>query len=1265
MKKIFTLLCVFALGIFGVYAQTVLLSEDFSVSSDTTPPSGWDNVQYYTSSPTTDYWHFDNPGSRSPSGGFSGKFAIYDSDNYSNNGALEDIGLETPTFSTIGYDSLFISFDFATEPSLTNRTSIYIDVFDGEFWKTAKAYIDTTTSGQRDTFDISSLARNDCNIKIRFRYYCQSGGWFAVDNIKVYSPNSAVSTNVQLISMTRPLPTACADPFAQVNLRVKNAGIIPASNIPFYVDIDDGNYTQHYTYTFTSTLSQCADTVIILPDTINVAYDSAFDFTIYSALSGDNIKINSDTIYIKDFKNLPSPLFYPDIDSSFCGHLSMIDSIPISGNQTAKWYKSLSDSLPIYIGPKINLGILSKDSILYLETGFKEDFRYPSNSSAPLPSSAAFAPPTISGSYIDITAKTDIYVDSLEVVVRTDCMWKYEIYTTNGSYVPQIQNFSAWTLAYKGKDSVYASRRNKIYIGGIKIKRGETIGFHIFDGGDSATSSGVGLSVGGGTPIIYDNPQIKTYASHYTQQSAGSPGTVIQVLSAYGYHTNVYYRVECPGSFSKRTYRKPVDLPETKIQSVAPFDGKSGLHRDTIMSRKPMIYEMEAPKGYSNSDFGTKWVVTGLDFETVNGTPVPAAHYSITNNPPSPGNNLRLTYTPTEDWVDSLVNISVAIKNTDIYPYCDTVINRQILVTARPEINISYVAACQNNQTIFSNLSTISHGSVSYFWDFDNGETSILTNPIVVFKNYGSFDVKLTITNNYNLQVDTTFTVTIKEKPNVLFTSDNNLCAGLDVHTKNNSIYNSGSSTYLWKFGDGRSFSTKEPIIKYNKGGVYPLRLIVYGDNGCSDSLTQPVNIYFSPAADFMVSSDTICIGEIITFDNTTILDSGTFFSNWKFGNAGTSSAKSPQFSFANGGTYNVKLLVYTPLGCRDSINKNIEIYNSPNVDFSILGNCSDKPIQLINNSSISNDTIASYVWDLNFESQSSDKNTSYISSTPGVKTFILTVKTNKGCVSSLSKTQTVSQSAKAKFDSDDKGCAGKMITFTNTTSPVPGTINYKWNFGDGDSMTLKNANHTYSNTTGQNFNVALITNVNGNCPDTATKQIYIGEMAVCSFNIENDYLPGHRAYKFVPDRNHYVTYDWDFGDGTTSNEVSPIHQYTQDGNYSIELHAVTADNCECTLIQNKSVVNLGVNQFDNNAFIRSYPNPASDIIHIEYTVPQGIHTMNIVDYTGKQVKMLELGKNNISGDFYISVADLASGVYFIKAETNNGIMISRFVISK
>ena len=44
---------------------------------------------------------------------------------------------------------------------------------------------------------------------------------------------------------------------------------------------------------------------------------------------------------------------------------------------------------------------------------------------------------------------------------------------------------------------------------------------------------------------------------------------------------------------------------------------------------------------------------------------------------------------------------------------------------------------------------------------------------------------------------------------------------------------------------------------------------------------------------------------------------------------------------------------------------------------------------------------------------------------------------------------------------------------------------------------------------------------------------------------------------RFENESEKAETYEWDFGDGTTSNEVSPKHRYRQSGNYTVKLKAM------------------------------------------------------------------------------------------------------------
>ena len=96
MKK--TLLVLFTLQLMAsqLFAQTNLINENFSSGSGSTPPTGWTNFQLYTTVPATDLWFFNNPGTRTTYSPISGAFAIFDSDNYSNNAVFENIALVSP-----------------------------------------------------------------------------------------------------------------------------------------------------------------------------------------------------------------------------------------------------------------------------------------------------------------------------------------------------------------------------------------------------------------------------------------------------------------------------------------------------------------------------------------------------------------------------------------------------------------------------------------------------------------------------------------------------------------------------------------------------------------------------------------------------------------------------------------------------------------------------------------------------------------------------------------------------------------------------------------------------------------------------------------------------------------------------------------------------------------------------------------------------------------------------------------------------------------
>jgi PKD repeat protein len=1262
LTKIFLSFLMLALISPQINAQTRLLFEDFERPVDfETPPQGWANVQYYTTFPATDKWRFDNPGGRRVSGNISGTFAIFDSENYSNNATLEDIGLESPRFSTIGHDRVFLSFDFAGEQSSTALAMVNIEAFDGAVWRSVDIYNDTTTSGASATYDISSLVRNTCGVQVRFRFYCQSGGWFAVDNVHVYSPDNPVSTNVQLGEMVTPRPNGCADPNARISVRIKNAGTSPVSNIPMFATVFDGVTTQNQNFTLTSTLGVCADTVITFPNTINITYDSAFRFVIYSALSGDQVRVNSDTTTVNGFKNLPSPLFFPDLDSIYCGNVFMIDSIPISGDQTAKWYFNKDDDQPFLQGPKIVFGNLNSDTTVYLETGFKKEFSAPLNSSASVTGGAAFNPGAVGGIFLDVTAKTDIFLDSLEVKVRITGSFEYEIWITDGTYVDKMADRSLWRRVYTGNTSAAPGRRIQIYTGAIPIPNGKTIGIYIRDKTNINNINGSGMEVYGGVPHIINNSQISTFASHYIQQNPAEDSiAAFQTLTAFGYNLNVYYRLECEGTFSKRTYRKPVPRPQTAIDPSSPFQARAEALRDIMAEGRTVSYEMPAPFGYTNNDFGTKWNVTSLTFKTINGADVPASHYTITNQPPSGSNNLKLTYTAPVGWADSILDLRATVQNLDIFPFCDSPLLRRIFIAPTPEVGIQYTPACERNIASFRNQSKISSGFLSYVWYFGDGDSSTVTSPTHVYNRFGTYNVRLVATSNLGIQKDTTIAITVLETPVASFSVPNR-CEGFNFQVENNTVFTSGTFSSFWNLGDGKTSTSRAPNYTYANTGTYLVKLVVTADNGCKDSADRETTMFATPKANFQESDNNVCAEKRIFFQNTTQLNIGRFGSNWNFGSQGASNQSEASFKFNGPGTYPVRLIVESEFGCRDTITKPIVILESPIVDFTSVGNCINASVNFNNATIIPQGSVVQYQWNFNNEGNATDENPVYQFQLAGTKHITLNASLNNGCAAQITKTLTMNAGTVSDFNIISREC--NQLQFVNKTPLAAGSVTYEWTFGDGNSSTLKNPNHTYTISSPQNVNVTLRTSVNGNCPSEATQQVNVGPVPVCNFTIDEIWIPGHRGFQFTPQRTGYSNYRWSFGDGTVSNEESPSYQYRRDGNFSVRLTVTTAEGCECTQVVENKVFNLSTSHLNEGSSVKLSPNPTNDFITVNLQLNSELMGMSIVDFTGKEVKVVSVQKG--ADVMTIDVRDLSAGIYFLRTQTANGVMNSKFVVNK
>jgi PKD repeat protein len=168
-------------------------------------------------------------------------------------------------------------------------------------------------------------------------------------------------------------------------------------------------------------------------------------------------------------------------------------------------------------------------------------------------------------------------------------------------------------------------------------------------------------------------------------------------------------------------------------------------------------------------------------------------------------------------------------------------------------------------------------------------------------------------------------------------------------------------------------------------------------------------------------------------------------------------------------------------------------------------------------------------------------------------------------------------------------GTAALTVGFSGQGSrDADGSIaSYRWDFGNGQSSTAMNPTYTYSNA--GTFTAVLTVSDNDGLQGSASVVISVtssanqSPVAVVSAYPTSGLAPLPVAFSsagsFDPDGS-ITGYAWDFGDGTTSNEVSPNKTYTAAGNYTARL--TVTDNRGATASSTVSV-SVGAGSDRNN----------------------------------------------------------------------------------
>jgi PKD repeat protein len=129
--------------------------------------------------------------------------------------------------------------------------------------------------------------------------------------------------------------------------------------------------------------------------------------------------------------------------------------------------------------------------------------------------------------------------------------------------------------------------------------------------------------------------------------------------------------------------------------------------------------------------------------------------------------------------------------------------------------------------------------TIIYLWNFGDGKTSANISPSHTFTKSGNYSIGLTITYKKSKQKVTNTinnAINVKQSP----TADFDYYSLNNTYNFKNSSLN--SNKYKWFFGT-ESTEEENPENLFTINGVYPIKLIAYNTNGCSDTLSKNINV--------------------------------------------------------------------------------------------------------------------------------------------------------------------------------------------------------------------------------------------------------------------------------------------------------------------------------------------------------------------------------------------------------------------------------------
>ena len=386
-------------------------------------------------------------------------------------------------------------------------------------------------------------------------------------------------------------------------------------------------------------------------------------------------------------------------------------------------------------------------------------------------------------------------------------------------------------------------------------------------------------------------------------------------------------------------------------------------------------------------------------------------------------------------------------------------------------------------------------------WNFGDGQTSNAPNPEHLYPDSGTYQVSLVINPGVEGCEDSLVQpVYLPGFPSNQVRVTTDTC----VSGARFEALNEQEDQVRWHFGDDSTATERTVFHNYRDTGRFELLLITRPNASCADSLRRPVDIELLRFADWAVDTLLPCSLSVLTENLSAQIDSA----RWEINGVTQSREQAPRFDFAQGGTYDIKMVGYLKEQCRDSLTRRVRFDSLPQVGIKQVPQaCANAfALQATSQQQAPLQEDWTYRWRVEGQPETVEQSIQGLFTEKGQYEAVLSVRTGDSCPSVDTAMIVVDTIPEADFSAEVLPCEASVAVQSNSI----GAFDYRWTtslFGDGLFGDQREARLEYSGEESA-LPFFLIINPETLCADTLLKEITLPPDPFSLLEVPNVFTP-------------------------------------------------------------------------------------------------------------------------------------------------------------